>query len=152
GIGQAALDVLEPNDANPNSVFTRVFVEQLARPGLHISELAVEVRERVTEIALKARNNKGEPAPHEQTPAYYDQTVGGRVFLAGRATAAEPERPKTPGQSVPIDPDAAARRDYEFAERQNSKEAWDAFLARHPGGYYADLARIARSRFAVVVP
>jgi formylglycine-generating enzyme required for sulfatase activity len=57
-----------------------------------------------------------------------------------------------PAPVAPVDPDAAARRDYEFAERQNSREAWDAFLARHPSGYYADLARIARGKLAVVVP
>ena len=97
GIGQTALDRLEPNDANPNSVFTRVFVEQLAKPGLHIGELAIEVREKVAEIALKARNTRGEADPHEQTPAYYDQTIGGRVFLAGRAIAVE----LTPGARPP---------------------------------------------------
>lgn len=47
GIGQTALDRLEPNDHDRNSVFTRVFVEQLARPGVDLGSLAVEVRERV---------------------------------------------------------------------------------------------------------
>ena len=64
GIGQTALDRLEPNDPNRNSVFTRVFVEQLAKPGLHLSDLAVEVRERVAEIALKAKNR---PAARSRT-------------------------------------------------------------------------------------
>ena len=83
GIGQTALDRLEPNDASRNSVFTRVFVEQLVKPGLDLSNLAIEVRERVAQLALSAKDDTGRLEPHEQTPAYYDQTIGGRVYLAG---------------------------------------------------------------------
>jgi TPR repeat protein len=83
GIGQTALDRLEPNDPNRNSVFTRVLIQQLASPGVDLGGLAIEVRERVAELALKAKDEDGKPDPHEQTPAYYDQTIGGRVYLAG---------------------------------------------------------------------
>jgi hypothetical protein len=93
GSGQTALDRLERNDPNRNSVFTRVFVEHLAKPGVHLGDLAVEVREKVAEIALRAKNDNGEPEPHEQTPAYYDQTIGGRIFLAGRSVTVEERRP-----------------------------------------------------------
>ena len=82
GIGQTALDRLNNGDASRNSVFTRIFAEQLKRPDLHLGDLAVEVRERVAELALKATDDRGQPAPHEQTPAYYDQTLGGRIYLA----------------------------------------------------------------------
>lgn len=116
GIGQTALDRLGGNDTAHNSVFTRIFAEQLQRPELHLGDLAVEVRERVAELALKATDERGEPAPHEQTPAYYDQTLGGRIYLAGLSTAnridppaaklasATPEavrtsRPGAPGES-----------------------------------------------------
>ncbi|MDP2409830.1 MAG: caspase family protein [Pseudolabrys sp.] len=85
GIGQTALDRLSNNDPAHNSVFTRVFAEQMKRPELHLGDLAVEVRERVAELALKATDGGGQPAPHEQTPAYYDQTLGGRIYLAGRS-------------------------------------------------------------------
>ena len=85
GIGQTALDRLSGNDPEHNSVFTRVFAEQMKRPELHLGDLAVEVRERVAELALKATDGGGRPAPHEQTPAYYDQTLGGRIYLAGRS-------------------------------------------------------------------
>lgn len=84
GIGQTALDRLEPVDPNRNSVFTRVFIKQVGKPGLDLGSLAVEVREQVAELALKAKDDSGEPAPHEQTPAYYDQTLGGRIYLAGQ--------------------------------------------------------------------
>ena len=87
GIGQTALDRLSGNDPAHNSVFTRVFAEQMKRPELHLGDLAVEVRERVAALALKATDGGGQPAPHEQTPAYYDQTLGGRIYLAGRPPA-----------------------------------------------------------------
>lgn len=89
GIGQSALDRLEKNDSDKNSVFTRVFIQQLGRTDLHLSDLAVEVREKVAELALRAKDDDGRPDPHEQTPAYYDQTIGGRIYLAGRSVAAE---------------------------------------------------------------
>ncbi|MDO9561833.1 MAG: caspase family protein, partial [Bradyrhizobium sp.] len=87
GIGQTALDRLSGDDPAHNSVFTRVFAEQMKRPELHLGDLAVEVRERVAELALKATDGGGQPAPHEQTPAYYDQTLGGRIYLSGRPPA-----------------------------------------------------------------
>lgn len=141
GIGQSALDFLEPNDKNPNSVFTRVFVEQLARPGLHIADLAIEVREKVAELARKARNASGEPDPHVQTPAYYDQTIGGRIFLAGRATGTEP----APGPAAPaaprIDSCAAAEAHWKSAEAINTVATFEDHLRRFPGCAFAGLAQ-----------
>jgi hypothetical protein len=99
GIGQTALDRLGGSDTAHNSVFTRIFDEQLKRPELHLGDLAVEVRERVAELALKATDERGQPAPHEQTPAYYDQTLGGRIYLAGLSTANR--LPELAAMSVP---------------------------------------------------
>ncbi len=93
GIGQTALDRLSGDDRAHNSVFTRIFAAQIMRPELHLGDLAVEVRERVAELALKATDGGGQPAPHEQTPAYYDQTVGGRIYLAGRPAATAARQP-----------------------------------------------------------
>lgn len=109
GIGQTALDQLSSNDTAHNSVFTRIFVEQLKRPELHLGDLAVEVRERVAALALTATDAGGQPAPHEQTPAYYDQTLGGRIFLwnAGSSNG----EPKVAGMLVkpPAKPAIAER-------------------------------------------
>jgi hypothetical protein len=109
GIGQTALDRLGGADTAHNSVFTRIFAEQLKRPELHLGDLAVEVRERVAELALKATDERGQPAPHEQTPAYYDQTLGGRIYLAGRSTASRVERPATKLANVAPEPGPAVR-------------------------------------------
>ncbi len=103
GIGQTALDRLSNNDTAHNSVFTRVFAEELKRPELHLGDLAVEVRERVAALALKATDDAGRPAPHEQTPAYYDQTLGGRIYLS-----ASPPTKRSPEQvaALPAQPSA----------------------------------------------
>src|SRR5262249_2825674 len=55
-------------------------------------------------------------------------------------------------QPPPADDDAAARRDYELAERVGTRAAWDAFLQRHPRGFLADLARTQRDRTAALDP
>jgi len=109
GIGQTALDRLGGSDTAHNSVFTRIFAEQLKRPELHLGDLAVEVRERVAELALKATDERCEPAPHEQTPAYYDQTLGGRIYLAGLSTANRVERPGNKLASATPELERAAR-------------------------------------------
>ncbi|MDI1264093.1 MAG: caspase family protein, partial [bacterium] len=112
GIGQTALDRLGGNDTAHNSVFTRIFAEQVKRPELHLGDLAVEVRERVAELALKATDERGGPAPHEQTPADYDQTRGGRIYLAALSGAprAEPPPPTaTKLASVTSEPVRTAR-------------------------------------------
>src|SRR5262249_7540302 len=71
GIGQIALDQLEPDDPSRYSVFTRIFVDELSKAGVDLAGLAIRVRERVAELALQAKDRFGRPNPHEQTPAYY---------------------------------------------------------------------------------
>ena len=87
---------LSDKDTANNSVFTRIFAEQLVRPELHLGDLAVEVRERVAALALQATDGSGQPAPHEQTPAYYDQTLGGRIFLGRAGASGAPQAPRIP--------------------------------------------------------
>ncbi|GJE00123.1 caspase family protein [Methylobacterium isbiliense] len=81
GAGQQALDRLPGRDASPNSVFTRVFVEQLKRPGLNLIDLGETVRDEVVKLA--------ETVPHKQVPAYYNEVRGARfISLAGEAPPA----------------------------------------------------------------
>src|SRR5262249_11603967 len=140
GAGQTALDRLGKNDSNRNSVFTRVFIEQLAKRGIHLGELAVEVREKVAEIALTARNDSGENVPHEQTPAHYAQTIGGRVFLAGRVVEAEPApRP----QPVPPAPPALSADEVFWLTIKSSTAPalFEEFLKNFPASPRAAEAR-----------
>jgi hypothetical protein len=85
GFGQSALDSLGPDDKSPNSVFTRVLAPELGRTDAHLADIVIDVRERVAELA--------ESVHHEQYPAYYDQTRGGRIFLARRSDANAPTVP-----------------------------------------------------------
>jgi Caspase domain len=135
GIGQTALDRLEPNDSSRNSVFTRIFVEQLTSPGNDLGSLAIEVRERVAELALEAKDGTGRPEPHEQTPAYYDQTVGGRVYLAGLPNPPALGEPKLAPLADPAAQAWAAIKD------SASVTALQDFVRRYDGTAYADLAR-----------
>ncbi len=115
GFGQSALDRLSDKDTNPNSVFTRVLLPLLTKPGLNLDDLAYDVREKVASLAAQT------PDHHHQIPAAYDQIVGGRVYLASAspAPAAEPvptpaidataSAPPAPSaQSSPVPPLAVA--------------------------------------------
>lgn len=84
GFGQTALDGLGEDDADPNSVFTRVFIKDLPKPGQHLADMMIDVRQRVAELA--------QSVGHKQNPAYYDQTQGGAVYLSGAASATQADQ------------------------------------------------------------
>jgi hypothetical protein len=84
GFNQQALDSLnEPGkpatDKSPNSVFTRVLLEELARPGLTHIVLAKAVQTRVRDLARSVN--------HAQVPAFYDQIIGDVVLRPDGAPA-----------------------------------------------------------------
>lgn len=99
GAGQEALDRLGPNDAHPNSVFTRLFIELVKRPDLDLIDVAKELQIEVPKLA--------QSVGHEQLPAYYDQ-IPGRIFLARADGGARPQRtPPAPPPPVAAPPVAA---------------------------------------------
>ena len=63
-------------------------------------------------------------------------SLGGRHHVAGGAVA------------KPADPEAEARVDYELAAQVGTREAWDSFLAKHPAGFFANLARGQNAKLA----
>src|SRR5215813_1731339 len=75
GAKQTALDRLTESDPDPNSVFTRNFLRELATPALTLVQIAKRTQIDVKQLAATVR--------HEQTPAYYDQIVGDVVFKPG---------------------------------------------------------------------
>ena len=89
GFGQTALDSLGDDDASPNSVFTRAMAPALQRKDVHLADLVIDVRQEVAVLAEKIH--------HQQNPAYYDQTRGGRIYLVpgdgGNDNAAAPNAP-----------------------------------------------------------
>ena len=72
GSGQQALDRLGDADRNPNGVFTRVFLQEMQKPGIPVDRVLRNVRSEVVRLARSIG--------HEQTPALYDQAVGEFYF------------------------------------------------------------------------
>ena len=72
GAGQQALDSLGPADRSRNGVFTRVFVKEMAKPGVSVDRVLRSVREEVAELAKSVN--------HNQVPAIYDQAIGDFYF------------------------------------------------------------------------
>jgi uncharacterized caspase-like protein len=112
-----------------NSPFTTALLTHLARPGLELGKAFRLVRDDV----MKATGNR-------QEPFVYGSLGGNDVMLVpAPAVATAP---------VIADPNAGVRSDYELAERVGTKEAWDSFVAAHPSGFYADLAKAQRNKLA----
>ncbi len=80
GLGQTALDRLNDEDPDPNSVFTRKLLPILKTPGLTHVGIAKRVQAEVIEMAALIG--------HRQEPAYYDQIKGEIVLLPGPAATA----------------------------------------------------------------
>lgn len=80
---------------------------------------------------------------------------------APAATSTKPAAPVPAAKSTPPasastssqpDSESEARHDYAVTEILGTKQAWDDFLAKHPTGFYADLARQQSAKFAKNVP
>lgn len=97
GAKQTALDRLNDNDPNPNSVFTRTFVRELAQPGLNLVQIAKRTQSDVRKLTMAANRM--------QTPAYYDQIVGDFILKPAkegeRAIAIEAQ---TQVAALPVQP------------------------------------------------
>jgi uncharacterized caspase-like protein len=100
-----------------NSPFATALVKYIAEPGLDLRLALGRVRDDV----LKTTS-------HRQEPFVYGSLGGDTVALV-------------PQIAKPVDPEAAARTDYELAAQIGTRQAWDSFLAVHSKGLYAELAR-----------
>jgi uncharacterized caspase-like protein len=114
-----------------HSPFTAALLDSLSIPGLDVRIAFGRVRDEV----MKSTDNK-------QEPYVYGSIGGSTVALVPKA----PEK-QAPAAAAPA-PSAAdtLARDYEFAERIGTRQAWDSFLAAHSTGFFADLARAARDK------
>jgi WD40 repeat protein len=118
-----------------NSPFATALAHHLATPGLDLRKAFGYVRDEV----LQATTNR-------QEPFIYGSLGGDDVVLAPAAAIASP-----PAASAGSG-DASASRDYEFAERVGTAEAWDLYIAAHPSGFYTDLAKVQRNKLAAATP
>jgi WD40 repeat protein len=119
-----------------NSPFAIALANHLATPGLDLRKAFGYVRDEV----LKATNNK-------QEPFIYGSLGGDDVMLAPIAPVAA-TAPATASPTAPADSRTSDVRDYEFAERVATQEAWDLYIAAHPAGFYTDLAKAQRNKLA----
>jgi uncharacterized caspase-like protein len=119
-----------------NSPFTTALVKYITQPGLDIRLALGKVRDDV----LRATN-------HRQEPYVYGSLGGDSVALvpaplpAAPSVAAVPPAVASPAAASPANADADQASDYRTTERFASLDGWRAFLAIHPDGAYARLAR-----------
>ncbi|MGA2291529.1 caspase family protein [Bradyrhizobium sp.] len=121
--GSTALD----GDAS-NSPFTLALAKHLTTPGLDVRRALGFVRDDV----LKRTANRQEP--------FVYGSLGGDDLPLVPVKAA-------PSASAP-NSQADARRDYELALQIGNREAWNAFLAQYPAGFYASLAKLQLDKIA----
>jgi hypothetical protein len=110
--------------AGQNSQYAAALVKYLAEPGVDLRVAFGRVRDEV----LKRTANR-------QEPFVYGSLGGDNLALV-------------PAPAKPVDADADARVDYEYAAQLATKDVWNSFLARHPTGFYANLAREQMNRLA----
>jgi uncharacterized caspase-like protein len=116
--------------AGKDSPFTAALANHLTTPGLDIRRAFGFVRDDV----LKTTNNR-------QEPYVYGSLGGDDVPLV-------PNRSLTPPAAPAPDAQADIRRDYELALQVGNRGAFEAFLAQHHDGFYANLAKLQLDKIA----
>ena len=127
-----------------HSPFTTALLQHAAQPGLDLRFVFGRIRDEV----MKSTNNR-------QEPTVYGSLGGTAVSLVPGATGAETNSAATavPQAARPDETAPSAWRDYELASEINTKDVWDAYLAAHKTGFYANLARGRRAKLLVgIVP
>ena len=112
-----------------HSPFTASLLKNLTVPGLDVRLAFGRVRDEV----LKMTGNR-------QEPFVYGSLGGGNISLV-------------PPPPVPREtPVSDIKTDYELVEKVGTARAWQVFLATHPNGFYADLARAQIERLSTQQP
>ncbi len=78
GQGQTALDGVSAAD---NSLFTKYLAPQLLVEKQDVISGVLNAKDLVAQKAALVKELDG--SPHKQYPAYYDETLGGRIFFNG---------------------------------------------------------------------
>ena len=100
-----------------NSQYTSALVKYIAEPGVDVRVAFGRVRDEV----LKRTSNR-------QEPFVYGSLGGDNLALV-------------PQPAKPMDTEADARIDYEYAAQIGTREVWDSFIEKHPTGFYSNLSR-----------
>jgi len=112
-----------------HSPFTTSLLKNLTVPGLDVRLAFGRVRDEV----LKITGNR-------QEPFVYGSLGGGNISLV--------PPPQVPRET----PVGDIKTDYELVEKVGTARAWQVFLATHPNGFYADLARAQIERLTPQQP
>ena len=128
GYGQTALDRLsDTGDSNPNSIFTRVVLSEIEKPGLNLLDFSEDVRDKVATLA--------QTVGHEQVPAVDNQLLGGRsVYLAGNPT--NPTSLPPPSHEPPSDEVA-----WRYVQGTTDPILLRRFITDYPLSSYKDKAQ-----------
>lgn len=126
GTGQQALDNLGRDDRAANGVFTRVFLDEMQKPGVDVSQMAKNVRNQVASLAKRVG--------HLQVPALYDESLGEFMFRPGAAIAAVNPAPAA------IDPQATERSFWDSIRDSRNPVELQAYLDQYPTGAFVALA------------
>jgi uncharacterized caspase-like protein len=114
-----------------HSPYAEALLSTLVTPGLDIRLVMGRVRDLVLAKTAGA-----------QEPFVYGSLGGSNVALVSLK----------PGDTIDAGPaglDGKAARDYELAAKVGTKQAWDAFLAAHPTGFHAELAKAQRAKLSL---
>lgn len=122
--------VAADGDGN-NSPFATALMKHITVPGVDLRIAFGSVRDDV----IKTTANR-------QEPFVYGSLGGTNVALVPPAPSV------APAPAPQSDANAAARRDYEMAERVGTREAWDFFIATYPDSFYSKLATAQRNKLA----
>jgi hypothetical protein len=126
---KAGLTALDGN--NRNSPYAAALIKYIAQPGLDLRKAFGFVRDDV----MQATGNR-------QEPYVYGSLGGADVALV----------PAKPVAAPVASPQSEDRHDYELAMQLNDKDALNAFLAQHPDGYYARLAKLQLAKIIAEAP
>jgi uncharacterized caspase-like protein len=124
--GNVALD-----GTGRNSPFAGALVKRLIAAKDDLSAILIDVRNDV----MKATQDRQVPWEHS--------ALRGRFYFG--LSSGMPPTPQLVDPAV-----ARAARDYELAAKVGTTEAWDAFLAAHPSGFHAELAKVQRAKSAAL--
>src|SRR5882672_1719080 len=122
---KAGLTALDGN--SKNSPYATALVKHIATPGLDVRRAFGFIRDDV----LQATGNR-------QEPYVYGSLGGADIALV-----------PVPAASTPTaNPQSEIRRDFELALQVGNEDAMNAFLAQHPDGFYASLAKLQLAKIA----
>jgi Caspase domain len=124
-----------------HSPFTSSLLKYLTVPGLDLRFAFGKVRDEV--FALTGSR---------QEPHVYGSLGGTAIALVPGETSLGAAAGAAPSPSAAGSLSSDTWREYESAMKVGTAEALDVFLAAHPSGFYADLARAQRAKLLAAVP